>query len=289
MKCKYCRKQIKDYYVICPECGEALVENVELSSKLKSHLHVNNPNERYDKLRADNTEIIKRHDRLMDNMHNGHISEDGIYPHEVVLLTRLDYLVKNVQTRMYRYLFGFGIVDVQAVLNMLEERGFIKVDFPLSMQRMSLAKLKEILEPYNTDGDFKAAAQRALQEEPIEVLNELFPIQFYILTEQGKVALKNNKYVIDMLSDDYDSEDIWRANRLLYDEPDMTAEVLRKKIVAGMDGKGYNKKESNEGNAENKGCLSLDSEQVDALVKGFIFIIIVVIVIIVLISSCISK
>ena len=228
-KCKSCKNRIDAFYIICPECGAPLVENIEFFGKLKNHLHINDYNNKFDRLRKDYTELDIRKERLNNNKEWGHPTESGLYPHEIVVLSELNYLIRNVQTRMYRFFFAMDVIDVQEILDSLEDRGFIIIDYPLSMQQVSLEYLKEILAPHGITGQGKAEmARQAIELIPIEELALLFPVQYYSLTEKGKKELKSDKYVVKIRRDD-DSLDVWKANRAIHKYPDLTFEKLKNK------------------------------------------------------------
>ena len=228
-KCRKCKNRIDSFYIICPECGEPLVDNIEFFGNLKELLHINDYNNKFDRLRKDQTELDIREERLNNNKEWGHPTEGGLYPHEIVVLNELNYLIRNVQTRMHRYFFVMDVINVQEILDSLVDRGFIIVDYPLSIQRASLERLKEVLSPHGITGQGKAdMARQAMELIPIEKLVLLFPVQYYSLTEKGKAELKNDKYVIKIRRDE-DSLDIWKANRAIHKYPDLAFEKLKNK------------------------------------------------------------
>src|SRR6056297_1642560 len=73
-------------------------------------------------------------------------SEHGLYPHEILALDYASkyYIDRNSFQKFW--LYQYGVKNVQAVLNSLMERGFLKVGgFQTVLQKQKVAEIKELL------------------------------------------------------------------------------------------------------------------------------------------------
>ncbi|HPE41432.1 MAG TPA: SAP domain-containing protein [Bacteroidales bacterium] len=151
-------------------------------------------------------------------------SEHGLYPHEILAL---DYASKYYIDRnsfQQFWLYQYGVKNVQALLNSLLERGFLKVGgFKTVLQKQKVVEIKELLKSYNLKRTGKKAelVERALESIPESDLEKLFPRRTYALTELGKTELKNGAYVPYIHRHNIEDLDIWLLNKLVHKPPIM--------------------------------------------------------------------
>jgi hypothetical protein len=143
-------------------------------------------------------------------------SNYGLYPHELLALNLATtyYTDKNKFQKFWWY--EHGVKDVQSLLISLQKRGFLQGGGLFeTLSRETVTTLKVILKDQGLKqtGKKEDLLQRILGDVDYDVLCKLFPRRVYTLTEQGKNALEDGKYIASGFVD------IWTMNRLMHENP----------------------------------------------------------------------
>lgn len=168
------------------------------------------------------------------------VSRNGLYVAEILLLEYCSYGTYPRPKSGYPgfWWFEYGIRNVGAKLQSLEERGFIRMcSAKESVPRLTIPQLKEILAKLNlpTSGKKNDLVLRIIDNVSEADLSDYILDRKYTLTELGKTELSENEYVpymhkchektidIDMFGPIFN---VWEVNRRLGKEKDW------KKIVS---------------------------------------------------------
>lgn len=127
-------------------------------------------------------------------------SKNGLYVAEILLLEYCSYGTYPHPKNGYPgfWWFEYGIRNIGAKLQSLEDRGFIRMSSPKeSVQRLTVPQLKQILVVlgFPTNGKKDELIQRLLDNVSDAGLAPYISERKYILTEIGKVELLENEYV----------------------------------------------------------------------------------------------
>lgn len=157
------------------------------------------------------------------------VSQNGLYVAEILLLEYCSYGTYPHPKNGYPafWWFEYGIKNVGAKLQSLEERGFIKTSTPIeSVPSLTAPQLKEILKAYNLplSGKKDDLVQRIKENLSDNDISSYIAERKYILTDLGKNELSENEYVPIMhKSPDKTDENsmfgpvfnVWEVNRRL--------------------------------------------------------------------------
>lgn len=162
------------------------------------------------------------------------ISRNGLYVAEILLLQYVSYGTYPHPNNGYPgfWWFEYGIRNVGARLQSLEERGFIRISTPLeNVSRLTVPQLKEILNAFDLpiNGKKDDLVQRIKENLSDNDVNSYITERKYTLTDLGKSELSENEYVPIMhKSPDKTTENsmfgpifnVWEVNRRLAKNPD---------------------------------------------------------------------
>lgn len=162
------------------------------------------------------------------------VSRNGLYVAEILLLQYVSYGTYPHPKNGYPafWWFEYGIRNVGAKLQSLEERGFIRMSTPHeSISSLTVPQLKEILKAYNLplSGKKDDLVQRIKENLSDNDINGFIPEYKYTLTNLGTNELSENEYVTIMhKSPDKTDENsiwgpvfnVWEVNRRLSQNPD---------------------------------------------------------------------
>lgn len=149
-------------------------------------------------------------------IHSAFPSRNGLYPHEIMMLSCADSYktINNSFPNYWKY--DFAVSDPQAILTSLHERGFIDVGtVEDALSRLKVVELKEYLSRIGekTSGKKDELIKRILENYDISELEHTLTERYYALTEKGKKELEENQYVTYLHRHRYMS--IWEMNILL--------------------------------------------------------------------------
>lgn len=148
-------------------------------------------------------------------------SKHGLYPHEILILDYAHTFYTDGNSFQGFWWYGYGIRDMQAVLNSLVERGFLEVgNVQGTLERQTAAVIKDTLKLYGlkTSGKKAEIIKRALDEIPEDELKNRFPQRTYKLTSLGQEELKSEDYIPYVHRHGY-GLDIWSMNQLIHTKP----------------------------------------------------------------------
>lgn len=165
------------------------------------------------------------------------ISRNGLYVAEILLLQYVSYGTYPHPKNGYPafWWFEYGIRNVGAKLQSLEERGFIRMSTPLeSVSSLTAPQIKEILKAHNLplSGKKDDLVQRIKENLTDNDVSDYISERKYALTDLGKNELSENEYVPIMhKSPDKTDENsmfgysfnVWEVNRRLAQNPDWRA------------------------------------------------------------------
>lgn len=152
------------------------------------------------------------------------VSKHGLYPHEILVLDYAHTFYTSGNSFQGFWWYRYGIRDVQSILSLLVERGFLKIgDLKAVLDRQTAATLKEVMKLHNitTTGKKDELIQRILDKIPESELNKHFPKRTYSLTITGQEALDEEAYVPYIHRHPVEDLDIWSLNRLVHTKPYM--------------------------------------------------------------------
>lgn len=165
------------------------------------------------------------------------ISRNGLYVAEILLLQYVSYGTYPHPKNGYSafWWFEYGIRNVGAKLQSLEERGFIRISTPIeSISSLTTPQIKEILKAHNLplSGKKDDLVQRIKENLTDNDVSDYISERKYALTDLGKNELSENEYVPIMhKSPDKTDENsmfgpafnVWEVNRRLAKNPDWRA------------------------------------------------------------------
>lgn len=165
------------------------------------------------------------------------VSRNGLYVAEILLLQYVSYGTYPHPKNGYPafWWFEYGIRNVGAKLQSLEERGFIRMSTPIeSVSSLTTPQIKEILKVHNLplSGKKDDLVQRIKENLTDNDVSDYISERKYALTDLGKNELSENEYVPIMhKSPDKTDENsmfgpafnVWEVNRRLAKNPDWRA------------------------------------------------------------------
>lgn len=142
----------------------------------------------------------------------------GLYPHEILAIEYANkyYFDENKFEGFWWY--EYGIKDMALLLESLREHGFLSLSsLSDSLQLYKTDELKAVLKAkgLKVSGKKQGLINRLIESVPENELNECFPRRSYIVTDQGKEAIKDDEYVLFAHKHHYEGIDIYSLNRML--------------------------------------------------------------------------
>lgn len=144
-------------------------------------------------------------------------SQGGLYPHEILMLEYADTYKTDENTFQNFWKWEYSVLNPQAVLDSLYERGFIcHGDAQSALKHLLVADMKAMLSKIGekTTGKKEELINRIINAYNPDDLEKELPIRNYALTEKGESELKHNEYVSYLHRHRYMS--VWEMNIKLY-------------------------------------------------------------------------
>ncbi len=154
---------------------------------------------------------------LQSRLQNCTPSKKGLYPHEILMLDYAHTYKTGGNTFQAFWKFKYSVLEPQRVLDSLINRGFIKVGSVKGcLEKLKVSELKDLLTKANQKATGKKAEliERVLDSYSNEVLENMFTVRYYELTDIGKEELAENEYVPHLHRHDYLS--VWEMNFYLH-------------------------------------------------------------------------
>lgn len=167
-------------------------------------------------------------DNIETLIQSAHLSDNGLYPHEILMLSYAEKYRVN-ETNFPQFWLHYGINNPGHLLSSLADRGFINTaSVESTLNACKLTDLKNILKKYNLKLTGKKAdlIERLIQNISIDELKSLFTNPIYSLTEKGKSELNNNSYITYVHKKTFCIIDIWQANILLHENANLSINDL---------------------------------------------------------------
>ncbi len=149
-------------------------------------------------------------------------SKNGLRPHEIFMLSHAPHYNTERNSFPQFWHYEFGIDNPQAILNMLLERGFIRIATAKeSVEKLKVPELKEILSEHGIKAAGKKVDLVALVRENVseEDLGTKIPFRRYALTDLGEQEVKENEYVIYFGSSIKYGLTVWDMNKMIQGYP----------------------------------------------------------------------
>lgn len=153
---------------------------------------------------------------LQDLVASATPSEQGLYPHEILMLNYASTYKTTGNTFQGFWLYGYGVKNPQAVLDSLLDRDFITIGgIRDTLQRQTVSTLKMELSKIGakTTGKKETLIERILELEDTSTLEAQFPDKYFVPTEKGAREISANEYVPYLHRKRYMS--VWEMNKLL--------------------------------------------------------------------------
>ncbi len=144
-------------------------------------------------------------------------SREGLYPHEILMLEYANTYKTNENTFQNFWKWEYFVLNPQAVLDSLLERGFIcHGDVWSALRHLLVADLKAMLSKIGekTTGKKDDLINRIINAYNPDDLEKELPVRNYALTKKGEEELKSNEYVSYLHRHHYMS--VWEMNIRLY-------------------------------------------------------------------------
>lgn len=150
---------------------------------------------------------------------------DGLYPHEILVLSYANHFYKNGNSFQGFWWERYGISDVNEILNSLEDRGFICEGTALDAARIeNIARIKEILKEYGlkSTGKKEELLERLKDNIDSSELDKKFPKKPYALSETTCSLLKKYEWIYYIHSHFIEGLNIWNLTEMVQNTPDMS-------------------------------------------------------------------
>lgn len=171
---------------------------------------------------------------LAERIENAYKSDNGLYPHEIIVLY---YASKYSKQGTYFHTFWlnrYGIRDVRKILDKLFERGFIKyASVKETVKHQSIPDIKDFLKNngIKVSGNKKELIERIFENISEEETEHYFPDRYYELTELGTSELERNQMLIYIHNKPFNDIDIWKVNKWMHQNPNTSIlDVILEKI-----------------------------------------------------------
>ena len=184
----------------------------KIKLQIKSYLSVEDP-----------SEITARNSTLKQYIKNGYPSKQGLYPHEILMLSyAASYYTDAINDYQAFWFYGYDVTNPTGLLLSLSEKEFIeKGDAKSAIMNSTIAELKELLRKFNLKqtGKKEYLAERLLDNVSVSELDEFFPDKKYKLTAKGQAELAENMYVkyVHSNKNKYMDFNVWDVNKKLHD------------------------------------------------------------------------
>ena len=125
-------------------------------------------------------------------------SENGLRIPEIMALYYARSFRTDTQDFQSFWGYEYGVKDVRAILDMLENQGFIFVGSAADgINNLTISELKAILEKYNLkkSGNKNDLILRIFENIDEDEIDSMITTRFYGLTELGIAELEHNQYV----------------------------------------------------------------------------------------------
>ena len=143
---------------------------------------------------------------IQERLNSLYPNQAGLYPHEILALQIFHTFPLNRDDKFPKYWwYVYGVIDVRKLINSLKDRGFIGSpnipsieDF---LRGLKASELRDILKQHNLKNarkksDMIQAILSGLSEIDLIKLIHQAAKNYYVITEKGKQAIKNDKYVL---------------------------------------------------------------------------------------------
>ena len=134
-------------------------------------------------------------------------NQAGLYPHEILVLQIFNiFPLDNDNNSFPKYWwYQYGVKDVQKLINFLKDRGFIGYPEISSIEAflygLKVADLRDIIKQHalktaRKKSDMVQNILSGLSETDLAKLIPQSPKNYYVITEKGKQAIKDDEYVL---------------------------------------------------------------------------------------------
>ena len=149
---------------------------------------------------------------------------DGLYPHEILVMSYAPkYCDCNNEFQGFWW-YSYGIKDVQAILNSLCKRGYIKlgsISEAISLEKLPVIKEELQKHGLKTSGKKADLVARLIESVPEKELESVFERRPYILTESGEKTLHNFEWIPYIHHHGIEDLDIWNLTEMVQTPPYM--------------------------------------------------------------------
>lgn len=132
-------------------------------------------------------------------------SRNGLYPHEIILLSRAKGMAcpVNADAASGTWFYDYGVSNIRPLVERLASKGFLHIgDLQCTLQSSPYSQLQKFatrkgLKGKGNKGEIVA---RILKNVPQRDILEAFPERYYDLTELGEIEIVENKYIFDAVA-----------------------------------------------------------------------------------------
>lgn len=142
----------------------------------------------------------------------------GLYPHEVLVLSYAPRYELNNNSFQSSWWYKYGIKDVNKILIMLRNKGFIKVcSLKTAIANETTSVLKHFLRDNNLklSGKKDELVERLIDEVSYDKLSSTFTKYTYELTSTGLEVLNDEDYIPYIHRHDIEGLDIWSLGEMV--------------------------------------------------------------------------
>jgi len=170
-----------------------------------------------------NTETIEKvvnsddHTLLDDLIVSAFPSSNGLYPHEILMLSYAHTYKTLGNTFQSFWKYQYSVHAPQDILTSLYNSGFIEIgDLRLVLNKLKVSELKDLLNEngQKTTGKKDELIERIIATCDKQQLEETYNERYYVLTNKGQEELLNNEYVIYLHRHQHMS--VWEMNKRLF-------------------------------------------------------------------------
>ncbi len=145
-------------------------------------------------------------------------NSSGLYPHEILAIEYANKYSFGENKFESFWWYEYGVKDMTSLLESLRERGFLSLgSLSDSLQLYKVDDLKSVLKAkgLKVSGKKQELINRLIESVSEDELSEYFPRRSYTITEKGKDAIKDDKYVLYAHRHHYEGINIYSLNILL--------------------------------------------------------------------------
>lgn len=204
-KIKYIKNKFKSYFVIPIDIPvQSLVSSDSHNIEKDQNIVINSSQE------ADLSLLLEK----------AFPSENGLYPHEILMLYYAPNYTINLDNNYYQSFWNdkYYVVNPSFILETLMKRGFIsKGDIRQTIEKLTILELKEELKSMKekTTGNKQELVDRIMLKSG-GILEQKYPIRYFQLTSLGEQELQENQYVPYLHKNNFMS--IWDINKMINKE-----------------------------------------------------------------------